>query len=150
MVAGEGPERESLEHKAASLGVGDVVRFVGRRLDIPVLLQVADVFVFPSETEGLSNAVIEAALAGLPIVACDIEGVREIVLGGEGAFLVPCRNPNALALAIKNTLRHPDQTRKRAALSQKHAETEYAIEGVMQRLYDLYEEVLDAKPSHCR
>lgn len=143
-LVGEGPERTRLQHHAASLKLQSRVRFLGRRLDIPDLLQCADLFVFPSETEGLSNAVIEAALAGLPIVACDIGGVREIVLDGRGAFLVPCRHPQALAVEIARVLDHPAEAARRAELSQRFAENEYAISRVTQRTYCIYEEVLHA------
>lgn len=145
LVVGEGPERERLEQQSAALGLASTVRFAGRRLDIPDLLQAADMFVFPSETEGLSNAVIEAALAGLPIVACDIGGVREIVLDGDGAYLVPVRQPEALARAVTQVLDDPEQATQRARRSHESAVNEYAIERVMQRLYTIYEEVLHAK-----
>jgi glycosyltransferase involved in cell wall biosynthesis len=142
-IVGEGPERSALEQQAAALGIEGVVHFAGRRLDVPELLQVADLFAFPSETEGLSNAVMEAALAGLPIVACDIGGVREIVLDGRGAFLVPCRQPPALAAEIVHVMRQPDEATRRAQLAQQFAVDQYSIERVTQRLYDIYDEVLD-------
>ena len=143
-LVGEGPEQGSLRQHAAVLGITDRVIFAGRRLDIPDLLQASDLFVFPSETEGLSNAVIEAALVGLPIVACDIGGVREIVLDGKGAYLVPCRQPQALAAEIARVLDQPDEARRRAQLAQQLAEREFSIESVNRRLYQVYHEVLHA------
>jgi glycosyltransferase involved in cell wall biosynthesis len=144
VLAGEGPERARLQQQIDTLALGRAVRLVGRRLDIPDLLQASDLFVFPSESEGLSNSVIEAALSGLPIVACDIAGVREIVLGGRGAELVPCRDPAALAAAIQRVVENPEEAKARARLSQQYAQNEYAIERVLQRLYNLYDEVLHA------
>jgi glycosyltransferase involved in cell wall biosynthesis len=144
-IVGDGPEREVLGQHVQSLGLEPVVRFLGRRSDVPELLGASDLFVFPSEAEGLPNAVIEAALTGLPIVAGDIPGVREIVLGGGGAFLTPCRDPQALAAAITRVLAQPEEAKQRARLSQQFAETEYAIERVTQRLYNVYEEILHAE-----
>ena len=141
-IVGDGPQRETLESQAQSLRLESVVQFLGRRHDIPDLLAAADLFVFPSEAEGLPNAVIEAALTGLPIVACDIQGVREIVLNGQGATLIGCRDPQALAEAVTYVLENPRQAQQRAQLSQQFAEKEYAIERVTQRLYTVYEEVL--------
>jgi glycosyltransferase involved in cell wall biosynthesis len=143
-LVGEGPEQGSLRQHAAVLGITDRVIFAGRRLDIPDLLQASDLFVFPSETEGLSNAVIEAALVGLPIVACDIGGAREIVLDGKGAYLVPCRQPQALAAEIARVLDQPDEARRRAQLAQQLAEREFSIESVNRQLYQVYHEVLHA------
>ncbi len=71
MIAGDGAIRGELETKAAALGVGDHVRFLGRRDDIPALLQAADLFVLPSLHEGLPGSAVEAQAAGLPCLISD-------------------------------------------------------------------------------
>ena len=76
--------------------------------------------------------------------AGDIGGVREILLDGQGAFLVPCRRPQKLAAEIARVIQDPTEAHRRATLAQQFAENEYSIQRVTQRLYAIYDEVLDA------
>lgn len=99
-VAGDGPEAEALGGLARALGLGDRVRWLGRRGDVPALLAVADAFVLPSRHEGQPLALLEAMAAALPVVATDIPGVDEIVEAGVTALLVPPDDPPALAGAL--------------------------------------------------
>jgi glycosyltransferase involved in cell wall biosynthesis len=80
-IVGDGPERASLEEYARQLCISDSVNFLGFRSDIPQLLQDCDVSVHSSQWEGLSLAVVEAMSTGLPIIASDVPGLREIVDG---------------------------------------------------------------------
>ena len=148
VIAGDGPERESLVRQVSERGLDRVVRFLGMRQDVVELLQAADLFVFPSEVEGLSNATIEAALAGLPIVACDIGGVREVVKHGRDALLVAPRRPDELAVAVQQVLADPAAAQLRAKSAQEHAKKAYAIQSVLPKLYEWYEEILNARPSN--
>ena len=147
-IAGDGPARASLVRQVSERGLDRVVRFLGMREDIVELLQAANLFVFPSEVEGLSNATIEAALAGLPIVACDIGGVREVVKHGRDALLVAPRRPDELAVAVQQVLADPAAAQVRAKSAQEHAEKAYAIQSVLPKLYEWYEEILNARPSN--
>ena len=77
------------------------LRLLGYRTDVADILAAADIFVLPSHFEGLPMSVIEAMLAGLPVVATDIRGPREQVVPGETGLLVPVRDPAALATALR-------------------------------------------------
>ena len=79
LIVGDGPDQESLRQQAAKLELTSRIQFLGTRDDVVQLMRSSDVFAFPSESEGLPNAVIEAALCKLPIVASDIKPVLEIV-----------------------------------------------------------------------
>jgi glycosyltransferase involved in cell wall biosynthesis len=107
------------------------------------LLQAADVFVFPSETEGLPNSLIEASLAGLPIAACRVSGVVDVVSDGESALLVPSRNPVELAAAVRMLLADKALARRLGAAAQRSAASRYGIEQSLCGLYDVYERLLD-------
>jgi glycosyltransferase involved in cell wall biosynthesis len=100
IIAGEGHLRESLERKAADLGLSRVVKFLGTRSDIPDLLFLADVFVLPSLWEGLPLALLEAMSAGLPVVATRVEGVETVINDGENGYLLPPKDINALSFAL--------------------------------------------------
>lgn len=103
LIAGAGPEHGRLRARAEALGLGASVRLLGARADVPDLLQAADAFCFPSRLEGLPGALIEAMLAGLPIVAADTPTNREAV-DATCALLAPPAAPPELAAALLQLL----------------------------------------------
>ena len=103
LLAGDGSLRTDLEHRAEELGVADRVRFLGTRCDVPDLLEATDVVVLTSDWEGMPIAVLEALAAGRPVVASDVDGVREALAGG-GGVLVPRRSPAQTATALASFL----------------------------------------------
>jgi glycosyltransferase involved in cell wall biosynthesis len=141
-IVGDGPERAALQSQALGAGLQDNVQFLGMRRDVVDLLRSADLFVFPSEMEGLSNAVIEAALAGLPIVGCHIGGVRDVVESGRESLLVAPRDPAAFAAAMRSYLADDTLACAHGAAARRRAENAYAIENTLERLYKLYDQVL--------
>jgi glycosyltransferase involved in cell wall biosynthesis len=142
VIVGDGPERPELESLSHSLSLDQAVIFAGKRGDVIELLRSADLFLFPSETEGLSNAVIEACLARLPIVACAVPGVADIVRHNEEALLAPPRNPGLLAEALDVCLRQPALAERLAAAAHERAVRDYSIGGFLARLYDTYDDCL--------
>jgi len=108
VCVGEGSLRDTLEHRARTLGLGESVRFVGQQADIPAWLALADVVVLPSFYEGLPLAAIEALAAGRAMVATDVDGTPEIVVAEETGLLVPPGDPGSLAVAISRLLREPE------------------------------------------
>lgn len=97
VVFGEGGERQRLERRVAALGLGGRFVLPGFRHDLDRLLPWADVLAVPSHTEGLPNVVLEAAAAGVPVVATAVGGTPEAVLDGETGHLVPPADPTTLA-----------------------------------------------------
>ncbi|MEX2140402.1 MAG: glycosyltransferase [Pirellulales bacterium] len=142
VIVGDGPERGALEADAARRGLQGNVIFAGTRNDVPELLQAADIFIFPSETEGLPNALIEACLAGLPIVACQVAGVVDVVSDSETALLVAPRCPAELAAAVRRLLSNPNEADCLAKSAQARASSSYSIEQTLDSLYDVYERLL--------
>jgi glycosyltransferase involved in cell wall biosynthesis len=107
LIVGDGPERARLEKIA-----NGAVIFLGQRDEIPELLHAMDVFVLPSLAEGFGMAAAEAMACGLPVIASDVGGLREIVAPNETGILVPPREANALANAILELLH--DENKRRA------------------------------------
>ncbi|MEP6593275.1 MAG: glycosyltransferase [Acidobacteriota bacterium] len=99
-IVGDGPRRQALEARAAALGLGGSVHFLGHRDDVPALLAAADLFVLPSRSEAFPNGVIEAMAAGLPVVACAVGGLVDLIEPGTTGLLVPPGDAAALAAAI--------------------------------------------------
>jgi glycosyltransferase involved in cell wall biosynthesis len=145
VIAGDGPEREALQAQVSKLGLTESVVFMGQRQDVPDLLQAADIFLFPSETEGLPNSLIEACLARLPIVACRVGGVVDVVKDNETALLASPRNPGELANGVLRLLRNPAEAQRLAAAAQIHARRSYGVDQSLKALYDVYERLLDAR-----
>ena len=82
LLVGQGPERRKLEAQCRGLGIGDRVHFAGWRPDVAEILAASRLLVLPSAWEGMPNVVLEAMAAGLPVVATDVEGVRELLGAG--------------------------------------------------------------------
>jgi glycosyltransferase involved in cell wall biosynthesis len=106
LIVGEGSEQPRLQKLVGESGMTDHVHFAGRRSDVPRLLQTADLFVFPSRTEGLPNSLLEAMAAGLPIVATNVPGNRDVLTDGKTGLLVPPCRPYQLAAAMLKLLQN--------------------------------------------
>ena len=108
LIAGEGPDHDSLTALAAELGVAERVGLLGpiRHDQLQHRLAAADVFALASASEGLANAWVEALASGVPVVITDAGGARELVTGPDAGRVVP-REPRAFADAIRDLLANP-------------------------------------------
>src|SRR5690606_39805093 len=79
ILIGDGPCRDAIEKRIREAGLADRIRLLGRRPDIDKLLSALDLFVLASDTEGLSNAILEAQACGLPVIATDVGGNPDVV-----------------------------------------------------------------------
>ena len=104
LFVGEGELQDALRRMAIDLGVERACRFVGVREDIPDILTAADVFVLPSLSEGFPFVLLEALAMGCPVVASRVNGVPELIEDHKTGLLVPPRDPQALARAIRDML----------------------------------------------
>lgn len=128
-----GPDMAALLRAA---GLGERLRLLGMREDVPALLAAADIFVLASHFEGLPMSVIEAMLCALPVVACDIRGPREQVIDGETGFLVPMGNVDALATALRQLTENPAQRAAMGAAGRARAVRHYVEADVLTRTLD--------------
>ena len=139
LVIGGGSLDEQLRQEARTLGLGAHVIFTGARRDIPRLLAACDISVMSSLKEGMSNSILESMMAGKPVVATGVGGNVELIRDGETGFLVPPRDPAALAAAIQRLL---DDTALARAMGRRaqawicgHVSVD-AMVAATQRLYD--------------
>jgi glycosyltransferase involved in cell wall biosynthesis len=107
VVLGEGPEREALERLTRELGVEGRVFLLGRVPDVAAWLRRASVLAHPARWEGFGLGVLEAMLAGLPVVAANVSSLPELVVDGTTGFLVGPDDPSALALGVARALEQP-------------------------------------------
>jgi glycosyltransferase involved in cell wall biosynthesis len=116
----------------------------GPRSDIPSLLNAADLFAFPTEyREGVPRALLEAALAGLPIVTTQMPGCSDVVCDGWSGLLVPPHAPPLLAAGILNLLRDRDAAASMGARASKLVKAEFGLDLTVTRYLAAYGELLD-------
>ena len=140
VVIGDGPLRDELQQQVTNLGIEHRVRFTGmlQKPEMLMYLGAADVFAFASETEGLPNSLIEAALAGLPIVACNVEGVVDVIEDGRNGILVPARDPQSLNQAIIRCLGDVELSRALGSEAREQAMTQYSLEQMVKTFERIY------------
>ncbi len=143
-IAGDGATRSQLETLSQSLGLGDTVRFLGERNDIPTLLANASMFILPSLTEGISLTLLEAMARGLPVVATRVGGNPEVVVDGNTGFLVPAQDPEALAEAMLHIHQHPKLGRQMGLRGRQRVEQEFSVQGMIRDYEQQYVE--EVKP----
>ena len=113
LIVGDGPSRGDIESAVSAAGLSRSVRLLGRREDIPEILRAVDGVVSASVDEALPTALIEAGACGLPVVAADAGGTREIAVDGVTGRLVPLRDAPALAAALLSIIEDPVELRLR-------------------------------------
>jgi glycosyltransferase involved in cell wall biosynthesis len=115
----------------------------GVRTDVPALLGLADVFACPTEyREGVPRVLLEAGLAGVPIVATRVPGCDDVVTENWNGHLVPQRDPRALAAAVLDLLQDPDRARAMGRRSIELVRREFDLNVVTERYVDLYRQLL--------
>ncbi|MFA0744095.1 MAG: hypothetical protein LASZOEIN_000883 [Candidatus Fervidibacter sp.] len=121
-----------------------LINWLGHRDDMPNLLQQVDIAVLPSYHEGVPRFLLEAAACGLPLVATDIEGCRVVVRDGVNGFLVPVKDPYALADAIETLIKKPELRRQMGIASRKIVEAEFDERIILNKWLALYDRVLNS------
>jgi glycosyltransferase involved in cell wall biosynthesis len=137
-IVGEGPLRESLEHQARALGLGDRFVFAGFAKDVPRVLSAFDISVFPSLWEGTPLTVFEALAMGKAIVATDADGLIDVLTPDHDAIIVARRDARALANGLMQVIDEP-QTRERLRAAAFETGKKYDITAFVRKMERLYE-----------
>ncbi len=138
IIAGEGKLRPALEAQIRSLGLGERVRILGFRSDVPRLLAALDLFVMSSKLEGFCNSVLEAFAMSLPVVATRAGGLPEMVFDGETGLLTPVHDPASLAAALVRMLGDGEMARRMAEAGRRLVESQYTAERMVERTRAAY------------
>lgn len=141
IVIGDGPQKAELLRFRDAVTIPQHVGFVGNRDDVTELLPHADLFWIGSEYEGQSNAVIEAMQAGVPVVASDIPGNRDLVLAERTGRLVPLGDRAGFARESLDLLDHADVADRLAGDAKVRIAEEFSVEQMVQKHVDLYLEL---------
>lgn len=141
VIIGDGRLRSNLEDQARSLGIADVVHFLGTRRDLPRLYRAMDVFVLPSLWEGLPLVLLKAMAAALPVIATRVSGAEDIIVDGSNGRLIPPGQPEALVQAVLELYAQPGLWPVWGQQAQQTIREKYSLEAMLTRLESLYEDL---------
>ena len=142
VLVGEGVEEERLRAQAEELGISGAVSFLGRRRDVAELMRAFDVVALASRSEGFSNALLEAMASGVPCVATDVGGNRELLEDGACGRLVPAGDAEALAAGLVEVAADRGVRERMGREARQRVTARFAPEVVRDLWYGLYEERL--------
>ena len=144
VIAGKGPELESLRSLAWSLGVGEKVLLTGfiSDEDRDKLFRIASCSVFPSLYEPFGIVALEAMAAKCPVVVSEVGGLQDVVQHAETGITVYSDDTDSLAWGILHTLQHPEWAASRVANAYHVVREEYNWERIAQRTYEIYRQVI--------
>ena len=144
-IAGDGPERASLERQARSLGIEGSVTFLGWRTDLETVMARWTVFAQPSLEEGFGISALEAMAAGLPVVATSVGGVPDLVVDGVTGRLVPPAEPAAMKAALVAILRSERAAEQMGTAGRRRAIEQFDAKRMVELITDVYEHLLLAR-----
>ena len=138
VLAGRGPLLQALRDEARALGIGERVHFLGWRDDAHAVMAALDVLLAPSLWEGFGLVFLEAMALGVPIVATRVSAIPEVVADGESGWLVPPRDPAAIAEALRQALGDPARRRAFGEAGRRRLETHFTVQRMVERTLTLY------------
>jgi len=147
VVLGLGSQERALEDLAAAHGISDAVHLAGSVGDVTDWLRRAELFVHPARWEGFGLALLEAMLAGLPIVASGVSSIPEIVVDGSTGLLVPPDDVPSLTEAVDSLLDEPARARAFGAAGLEHARTSFSVAAMTERTLAVYRDALGRSPT---
>lgn len=141
VIVGDGPLRGSLETQARRLGIADRVCFAGERSDVETVLGGASLFWLTSRWEGMPNVVLEAMASGVPAIATDAGGTRELIRSGVDGFVVPAGDEDGF-VHHSQILLHDSALRGRFAAAARVRAEEFSMPRMVDAFVQLYEGIL--------
>ena len=139
---GRGPLEQRLAREIDARGLAPIVTLAGFRGDLPQLMPGFDLVVHPAQREGLGLALLEAAAAGVPVVACAAGGVPEVIEHGVTGALVPVGDAAAMRDAVGRLLAAPEERVRFGAAARARVERRFGVAGMVAAHVSLYERVL--------
>jgi len=145
VLAGDGPLRAEVEQQIRQAGLDDFFVLLGFRRDVKELLSVFDLFILPSLSEGLPNAVLEAMACSNPVVATAVNGVVEVVEDGVTGYLVPPQNPEELAAAVIKMLGLGEKMKRMGHQGRERVVKYFSVEQQIAKFEALYQSLYEQK-----
>lgn len=141
LLVGDGEERSRLIALAQASTAFPAIKFLGLRRDIPNLLQTADVFVLPTQFEGMSNAILEAMASSLPVITTDIPENRQIISHNQNGLLYPVNDDIALETAIQSLYTKPKLRHRLGAAACLSVKNRFSLDTIASEWASFYRQM---------
>jgi len=138
IIIGEGEGRKYLEEKLNKYGLNESVFLVGAVNDASRYLKAFDIFILPSIKEGFPFVLLEAGLAKLPVIASDVGGISELIIGGENGILVKAGESSEMALALETLIENKELREDYGHALYEKVESEFSFDEMLERTEKLY------------
>ena len=147
LIVGDGPLRDSLERETKGLGIEKYVNFLGFREDIPILINLSDIIILSTKWEGLPLTPLEAGASRKPIIASNIEGVKETIIDDKTGFLFNPGSAEDLAEKILTLYNQEELRKKTGENAFRFVSENFSKERMIQEYENLYKEILNENSS---
>ena len=144
-IAGAGPDRAALQQEVRTLGIDDIVAFVGWQDDTWPWLGRWDIFVQPSLAEGFGVAALEAMAAGLPVVASSAGGLPELIEDGCTGYVVPPADPETLTARLRDLVLHADLRHAMGAAGRARVRQHFSPQRMAAEMAAVYDQLLSSE-----
>jgi glycosyltransferase involved in cell wall biosynthesis len=145
IIVGDGPLREVLKSQMSALGLEGHVAFAGQRSDADNILSIADLFVSSSLWEGLPTVIIESMIVGVPVVATDVSGSRELVQDGVTGYLVKPNDSRELCTKLREVINLLPSTKSISDHARSEVEHRFSIDTASESYMNIYRSVICQK-----
>jgi len=142
MIIGDGPLKKELEEKSRRLKIEDKIIFTGFRTDIKEALASIDILVMPSLKEGFPMVTLEAMAMAKPIIAADIDGIREQIEHQKNGLLVSPEKPVILAEAVISLLKNKEEAERLGMAAKERVEEEFSVKKMVSETESVYKDLL--------
>ncbi len=137
-IAGDGPQMEELSEMVKEAGYEQQILLLGNRSDVPELLHITDVFVLPSRYEGLPFTLLEAMAVGLPIIATDAVGNRDVIHDNETGLLIPIDDDQAIYNAVERLINDQSLANRLGETASKYVREHHSVEAMVKEVEKVY------------
>lgn len=144
VIIGDGPQKQQCLDHADHYGSRHLVRFVGHRKDASRLIQHMDVFWLASDFEGMSNSIMEAMAAGVPVVASDIAPNRELIVEAETGYLVRVGDSVAFSQRTDRILADSELAERLGSNARQRIASEFSVQNMVDAHRDVYRDVAES------
>jgi glycosyltransferase involved in cell wall biosynthesis len=138
IIIGEGELRENLKAQIAKLNLENKVFLFGYLDEARKYLPAFDIFTLTSITEALNYAIMEAGLAGLPVIASDVGGIREIIASEKDGFLLESKKPEKIAAAVSKLINNPQMRKILGENLKKIMQEKFSAQQMLEKTIALY------------
>jgi glycosyltransferase involved in cell wall biosynthesis len=135
-ICGDGPLHSQLQKQILDAGLSNHMKLLGAWEDISPLLASAEIFVLPSRWEGLSRALMEAMAAGLPVIAAEVDGIKDLITDGVNGLLVASEDAGMLGNSILQLIADADMRMKLGAAGQAHVLKTHSVDDMCRKYYE--------------